>query len=310
MDKIGGYIYFFLVSALDFGFASYLPLNEEAYRWEIYCHDVGFTRVPPESPYPPFPEAHPHEFSDTVATGRVLHEFQLIYITEGRGRFWSGSCGEIDVVPGTVFMLFPGVEHRYQPLPEFGWFEQWIGFSGPHAQRLWDNGILQESNPVFEIGIHDDLVQAYDAALELCREQPPGFQVRLGALVLQIVASAHAHQRYAQQDGESAATIARARHIMRQSVESGTTVEDVAAHCNVTYNELLRSFRDYTGLTPYQYFLQMRIHRAKELLRDPGLQVKQVASRLNFDNQYYFARLFRQKVGMTPTEWRGSLRVR
>jgi AraC-like DNA-binding protein len=66
---------------------------------------------------------------------------------------------------------------------------------------------------------------------------------------------------------------------------------------------LLRTFRRYTGLTPYQYFLQMRIHRAEELLKTPDVRVKEVAARLNFDNQYYFARFFKKKTGLTPSEW-------
>ena len=68
------------------------------------------------------------------------------------------------------------------------------------------------------------------------------------------------------------------------------------------------AFRRYTGLTPYQYFLQLRIHRAKELLSDPDVQVKEVAARLRFDNQYYFARLFKKKTGVTPSAWRERVR--
>ena len=68
------------------------------------------------------------------------------------------------------------------------------------------------------------------------------------------------------------------------------------------HNELAK----YTGLTPYQYFLQLRIHRAKELLQDPRLSVKEVSARMMFENQYYFSRLFRKKTGLSPTQWRSG----
>ena len=285
-------------------FSSYLPLNEEARRWEIYCHDVGFTRVAPGSPYPPQPDAHPKEYAATVATGRVLRLFQLVYITEGSGRFWSEATGEARVNPGTVFVLFPGIKHAYSPDRDTGWTEEWIGFGGPHATRLWKNGILHAERPVFNIGIHEDLVAMYDSAISLCREQTPGFQIRLGALVLQIVASVHALHQYEQQQDAAGETIRRARYLMQQRLETGISVEEIAAACNLTYGQLLRTFRQYTGLTPYQYFLQLRIHRAKELLGQPDMQVKEVAARLQFENQYYFARIFKKKAGVTPTEWR------
>ena len=288
-------------------FSSYLPLNETARQWEIYCHDVGFTTVPPDSPYPLVPSHHPREYAATVTTGRVLNLFQLVYITSGSGVFWSEKTGSVAVNPGTVFVLFPGVRHAYHPDSSTGWVEEWIGFGGPHARRLWDNGILDDEHPIFNIGVHQDVVAMFDSAVSLCREQTPGFQIRLGSLVLQIVASVPALHRYEQQQHASGEIIRRARYLMQQRLESGISVEEIASACSLSYGQLRRVFHEYTGLTPYQYFLQLRIHRAKEMLSEPGVQVKEVAARLQFENQYYFARLFRKKTGLTPSQWREQI---
>lgn len=294
------------MQALDGWFSSYLPLNQAARRWEIYCHDIGFTTVAAGSPYPPAPDHHPREYAAKVTTGRVLSLFQLVYITSGSGQFWSGKTGTVAVNPGTVFILFPGIKHAYHPNPDTGWVEEWIGFGGPHARRLWSNGILDADQPIFNIGIHPDVVAMFDSAVSLCREQTPGFQIRLGALVLQIVASVQALHQYEQQQHASGEIIRRARYLMQQRLESGVSVEEIAYRCNLSYGQLLRAFRQYTGLTPYQYFLQLRIHRAKEMLAEPDMQVKEVAARLRFENQYYFARLFKKKTGITPTQWRNQ----
>jgi len=285
-------------------FSSYLPLNEEARRWGIYCHDVGYTKVAAGAPYPPVPDAHPSEFADAVATGRTIREFQLVYITDGEGTFWSQASGTAPVVPGTVFLVFPGVEHAYHPDSRTGWTEQWIGFDGEYPVRLRDNGILQPSQPIFTIGVHEEVVGRFDEAFSLCRAQAPGFQVRLGATVLQILATVQSLHRYARQTDSADTTIRRARALMNERLEAGVSVEEIADRCRLSYGQLLRTFTRYTGLTPYQYFLQLRIHRAKELLGDPEIQVKEVAARLRFDNQYYFARLFRRKTGYSPSEWR------
>jgi AraC-like DNA-binding protein len=295
--------------ASDGWFSSYLPLNESALLWEIYCHDVGFTTIPPDSPYPPEPAHHPREYAATVTTGRVLNLFQLVYITSGSGEFWSEKTGSVAVNPGTVFILFPGIRHAYRPTPETGWVEEWIGFGGPHAERLRDNGILDDAHPIFNIGVHEDVVAMFDSAVSLCREQTPGFQIRLGALVLQIVASVQALHQYDHQQHASGEIIRRARYLMQQRLESGVSVDEIASACSLTYGQLRRVFQQYTGLTPYQYFLQLRIHRAKELLSEPQVQVKEVAARLQFENQYYFARLFRKKTGLTPTQWQNQIRA-
>ena len=89
-------------------------------------------------------------------------------------------------------------------------------------------------------------------------------------------------------------------------LERGIDVESIASEVGLTYPRLRRIFQHYIGLTPYQYFLQLRIRRAKELLQEHGLSIKEIASRMNFENQYYFSRLFKKKTGLSPSEWRKS----
>jgi transcriptional regulator GlxA family with amidase domain len=65
-----------------------------------------------------------------------------------------------------------------------------------------------------------------------------------------------------------------------------------------------RIFLQQTGLSPYQYHLQLRINRAREMLHGTTLTVKQVARQLNFENAYHFSKIFKQKAGMSPSRWR------
>jgi AraC-like DNA-binding protein len=90
---------------------------------------------------------------------------------------------------------------------------------------------------------------------------------------------------------------------MQEHVDEGLSMDEIVARVGVGYTRALGIFRQYTGLTPYQYYLQLRMHRARELLRRPGVTVKEVAVQMNFENQYYFSRLFKKKTGLTPTEW-------
>ncbi len=285
-------------------FSRYLPVNPEALRWEIHCNDAGYSHVPPGATYPLVPEDHPRDFAETVVTGRVLTEFQVVLITAGRGVFECDGYPATEIHAGDVMILFPGVRHAYHPVRETGWHEYWVGFSGEHAFRLWHNGLFSPVRAVHRIGLSAELLADFEQIIRLCRQQTPGFQVRLGALVLQLLAHIHAIETSSRTSLEDSELVYRARQIMQSHVETGITVEEIAAEIGVNYTRLLEFFRQYTGLTPYQYFLQMRVHRAKELLQDQKLSIKEIAARLTFENQYYFSRLFRRKTGMTPTQWR------
>ncbi|MFA7566076.1 MAG: AraC family transcriptional regulator [Alkalispirochaeta sp.] len=289
-------------------FSRYLPVNTEALRWEIHCNHAGYSQVPPGAAYPLVPEEHPNDYASTVATGRTLGEFQVVYITSGRGYFEGERMGRREVRAGDVMLLFPGVRHAYRPSRETGWQEYWVGFSGDHAYRLWQNGLFTPERAVCHIGLNREVMADYEQIVRLCRQQPPGFQVRLGAIVLQLLAHIHSIETTSHTDVGDSELVQTVRMIMQEQIDTGIEIPEIARTAGVAYTHLLEVFRKYTGLTPYQYFLQMRILRAKELLQDPNISVKEVAAMMQFENQYYFSRLFKKKTGMAPSEWKRSIR--
>lgn len=67
---------------------------------------------------------------------------------------------------------------------------------------------------------------------------------------------------------------------------------------------MCRLFREHTGQTLAGYAMEMKMERAKELLRDDRYNMTQISGKLSFENPQYFARVFKRECGMTPTEWR------
>jgi len=293
----------------DKSFSLYLPVNLEALKWEIHCNDAGFSFVPPGANYPLNPREHPKEYADTVVTGRVLAEFQAVYIVRGSGKFWAEQFGSCEIRPGDLMLLFPGVKHAYSPHKETGWDEYWVGFTGLHAHRLWKNGLFQPEHAVHHIGVQNELIADFEEMLLLCREQSPGFQIRLGALVLQLLSHIHAIEQKQKTDARDSDAVRKARQIMQNRIDFDLDMKQLAEQIGLSYTQLLETFRTYTGLTPYQYFLQLRIHHAKTLLQNPNLSIKEVSAKLRFENQYYFSRLFKKKTGLSPSEWRSSLKL-
>lgn len=78
----------------------------------------------------------------------------------------------------------------------------------------------------------------------------------------------------------------------------------LARRLGVAYPVFSALFHEYTGLTPHQYWLNLKINRAKILLAS-GRSVKETAFALGFDSEFYFSRLFKKKVGIPPSQWRG-----
>ncbi|MBN1838249.1 MAG: AraC family transcriptional regulator [Spirochaetales bacterium] len=284
-------------------FSKYLTASDQDKRWRIFCIDAGCTEIRPGELYPPRPESHPPQYSRNWERGRVLHEFQIIYVTGGRGRFKSAGGLSRSIEAGTVIMLFPGVWHWFSPSRETGWDEYWVGFDGSYPHSLVKEGFFSPREPVFQVGLHDSLLQSFLDIVGLVQREPPGYQLEAGAAVLQIMARILAMTRQQRQSSEAERVVQKAKCVFEENKHGVVDMESLARSLGLEYPRFRQIFKDYTGLPPYQYFLQVKINRAKSLLQDEGYSVKQVAHMLSFDNPCYFSRLFKKKTGVAPSSW-------
>lgn len=86
------------------------------------------------------------------------------------------------------------------------------------------------------------------------------------------------------------------------------TAAELARECHLSRRHFFRLFRQTTGMSLADYANHRRIDRAKTLLRQDGLVVKQVAYQCGFQTPSAFSAAFRRTTGLTPKEYRHSAR--
>src|SRR5690606_22035735 len=138
----------------------YLPLSPNDEKWGLYTLNVGCGTIPLSATYPS-PD-HPPSYYFNWEKGRVLSDYQLIYITQGEGRFESKTCGVQDIKEGCVILLFPDEWHRYEPNEKTGWNEYWVGFKGPIADQLVKNNFFSLQQPIVHIGLREEIIALFD----------------------------------------------------------------------------------------------------------------------------------------------------
>lgn len=83
----------------------------------------------------------------------------------------------------------------------------------------------------------------------------------------------------------------------------------LAEQCNISEVYFRRIFAEAYKTTPKQFIVDIRINKAKQLLSDGRSKVGSVAEQCGFSNQYHFCRLFKEKTGLTPTEYMKQNRI-
>ena len=83
----------------------------------------------------------------------------------------------------------------------------------------------------------------------------------------------------------------------------------IAKQIGISEVYLRKLFLSYYHITPKQYVLDIRIRKAKQLLCDTPFSVTAIAEECGFSSVYHFCRTFKEKIGMTPTEYAGLNRI-
>lgn len=284
--------------------SKYVLANDRDMQWGLTVSTVGYEEIAPGDPYPTRGHADGYYFH--VEEGRELNEYQLLYITEGQGVFTSTHQQETELNEGDMFLLFPGEWHTYHPDPETGWTSYWIGFKGKNIDERVGLRFLLREKPIYHIGFSSVIVQLYESAYATATAEEAYSQQLLAGIVNHLIGMMYSLERNIELNKNHAHVdmVNRARLRIREALESSLTIQQVAEELGVSYSNFRKLFKEYTGLSPAAYQQDLKLQRAKELLKTTNLSIKEIAYRLNFDSPDYFSAKFKIKTGRKPSEMR------
>ena len=94
--------------------------------------------------------------------------------------------------------------------------------------------------------------------------------------------------------------------LMQQHIEDPLPVDDLARLISVTRRQLERLFNAHLGDTPSRFYAQVRLERARELLRETDMGILAVGVACGFASASHFSRAYRLQFGVSPKEDRGA----
>lgn len=270
--------------------------------WDVEATAGGRARIPPGAPYPPRPDLHPEDRLFPGEGARVLKVWQVVGVEAGRGWLETGRR-RVTLGAGDVFLLFPGVAHRYAPEARTGWAESWVEFRGPLPERLRKAGLLRP----------DEVVKRASAApawLRACHERlragAAGDDARLSAALIQILAEWTIQENVA--ESRARGLVRDVERLLAEAPGVLPRPPELARKLGVSYAVLRRAFRAEAGLGLAEFRAELRHRRARVLLAETGLGLKEIAERLGYDSAYHLSADFKRHAGAAPSVWRGRLR--
>lgn len=182
------------------------------------------------------------------------------------------------------------------------------------ASEVFDTDSMQI---VPQLKIHDPLVQQIGLAFK--RElEIDGLSNRLYADSFASALAVHLLHRYSTGKsniqvyarGLSSQKLQQAIDYIQAYLAENISLEAIATELGMSRYYFCRLFKQSTGISPYQYLIECRIERAKELLAQGNQSIADVALQAGFNSQSHFNKHFKRLVGVTPKQVSQSARWR
>jgi len=233
------------------------------------------------------------------------HEEFFIALTEG-GLATPKYRGDTHVIgPGDLIVLNPEEAHAGGPPAEGSWTYRAL-YPRPDLMRemMAEFPGGRPAMPAFG----SDVVRDREVAARLRRfhwlsESPESSmlerQAHLAEALVLLVSRHAAPPQEPRPPGRERRAVRLSREYLEEHAEENVALEALARFAGLSAFHLCRIFRETVGMTPHAYQTQVRVRRAKSLLR-AGLPITLVAAEAGFYDQAHLTRHFKRIVGLTP----------
>lgn len=234
-------------------------------------------------------------------------DYQLLYVAAGKAHFWFAGKKKI-VTAGHMVLYHPGEAQRYVYYAEDHPEVFWVHFTGNDVKNILKYHGIPLDEPVFYTGTLPDyklLFRRMIQELQLCQY---GYEDYIAALLNNIFLLISRQRQQERTPGSNVQDeIAEAASYFNEHYNTRISVEEYAASLHISTNWFIRSFKQYTGMSPTQYILSLRMVNAQSLLEHTRYNIGEIAEIVGYDNPLYFSRIFKKELGMSPAQYRKNV---
>lgn len=229
----------------------------------------------------------------------------LIYCLEGVGNLRCNAT-EHKVNAGDLIILPKGVLHSYSASHDNPWTIYWIHFNGDLAKQFIQLINANLESPILNLGIQSRLVTSFETLLEVRQARIHQPAAIFAANLLREILSHIALLRplVNQQKQEQSLDLEKVHSLMAARVQEQLDLDTLAASCNLSKYHFIKRYKAATGSTPINHFIHLKIERACHLLDVTEQNINEVAFAVGYEDAYYFSRIFRKIMGMSPSQYR------
>jgi len=254
----------------------------------VYPTDVGF-----------FPRADGHYRERKEGAKQYI----FIYCTEGKG---------VIEVEGEVFSMQKSdafcipceMGHRYYADEEDPWSIMWVHFKGENAKYF----PIQRPHLIhINSGYSDNRMMVLFNLLfrVLERNYTLGNFIYISQVLSLILSEVYFREK-ADESSVQDRHVTVVIRLMYKNLTNSLTLKQISEKVRLSRSYLNTVFKSQTGRSPMDFFIHLKMQEACKLLKNTDMYIYEVSSYLGYADQYYFSRIFKKAVGVSPKDYKNG----
>ncbi len=236
-------------------------------------------------------------------------DFQIIYICAGTAHFHFGNAENDTVVSAGHMVLYrPKEFQKYEYYAADKTEVYWVHFTGGNVKNILRSYGIRDDMRVLYSGASMEYERIFKRMIYEMQRCQRDYEEMLALLLRHLLILLHrqltrAHifkNEYLDSEMDAAA------QYFNDHYNTDINIREYAASRGMSISWFIRNFRKYTGHTPAQYIISIRITSAQMLLETTKYTVSEISRIVGYENPLYFSRIFHKHRGFSPSEYRKS----
>ena len=226
--------------------------------------------------------------------------FILEYIVSGKG--YLKVDGKLHTLHANdVYLLEPGSSHEYYADKDEPFKKYWINFKSDVFFHILHEYDLSQIYVFHDTDISEEMTKIF--ALEKVSLYNDQIYKQASKYLFTIFMKL-AEKNHIKAEGSVIAQQILAE--LDKAIDSSVSIDEICETLFISRSKLIREFKKHYDITPHAYLVNRKIAFSKMLLQNSAHSIKSISNHLGFADEHYFSNIFKQKTGMTPSEYRKS----
>lgn len=236
----------------------------------------------------------------------ITSYYTIEYIISGNGYIQENDITSHPKA-GDTHIFHSGSTQTFYTDPNDPWEKLWVIFYGPLADSLFEIYNLDQVLLFPEL----DTRSLLEKIIKICDDDKTPTHLimsRCSIVVFELIQKLYLYTQKNEMHLQSLSIADSLKVLIDRMWNYSISLDELAAQVYCSKNHAIRVFTKKFNISPYKYISQKRLTRAKHMLRFSNIHISDISNGLGFCDSRYFSNWFKDRTGMTPSDYRNSFK--